>query len=114
VEEYDNPDETDNVVNAPDAAVVPPIAPGLAKVAPLKEEAFKLATLVVEVTDNGAVPVAIVDANDPEVVTVPVKDGLASSALLVFKLVKFASTSVDSNADPLTLLRTIVVILFLV
>lgn len=41
----------------------PPIVPGLAKVAPFREEAFKLATLVVEETTNGAVPVEIVEVN---------------------------------------------------
>ena len=46
-----------------------PIGPGTANVAPLNEEAFKLATLVVEVTVNGAVPVATV-----EVILVPVID----------------------------------------
>lgn len=41
--------------------VVPPIVPGAAKVVPLSVEAFKLATLVVEATENGAVPVTNVD-----------------------------------------------------
>ena len=50
----------DNVVNAPAAAVVPPIAPGAVNVAPFSELAFRLATLVVEATMSGAVPVAIV------------------------------------------------------
>jgi hypothetical protein len=49
------------VVKVPAAAVPPPIVPGAAKVAPFKEEAFKLATLVVEATTNGAVPVARVE-----------------------------------------------------
>jgi len=56
------------VVKVPAAAVPPPIAPGLEKVAPFKEEAFRLATLVVEATTNGAVPVARVEVNCPEIV----------------------------------------------
>jgi hypothetical protein len=52
-----------SVVNAPVDAVPPPIAPGAAKVAPLRLEAFRLATLVVLVTVNGAVPIATVDTN---------------------------------------------------
>ena len=51
------------VVKLADDAVVPPIAPGEAKVAPLSEEAFKFATFVVLVTENGAVPVAMVEVN---------------------------------------------------
>jgi hypothetical protein len=48
------------VVKAPVLAVVPPIGPGLANVAPDNELAFKLATLVVLLTINGAVPVTTV------------------------------------------------------
>ena len=48
------------VVKAPVLGVVP-MAPGLAKVAPFNELAFKLVTLVVEETVNGAVPVVTVD-----------------------------------------------------
>jgi hypothetical protein len=47
----------------PEPAEVPPILPGEAKVAPPKEEAFKLATLVVEATTKGAVPVVAVEVN---------------------------------------------------
>jgi len=43
--------------------VVPPMVPGAAKVAPERVEAFKLATLVVEVTTRGAVPVATVEVS---------------------------------------------------
>lgn len=46
--------------------VPPPMVPGAAKVAPFKEEAFRLATLVVEATEKGAVPVARVEVNCPE------------------------------------------------
>ena len=67
-----------SVVNAPLPGVVPPIAPGDAKVAPLRLEAFRLATLVVLATTNGAVPVASVDVICPvalSVVNAPV-DGV--------------------------------------
>ena len=53
----------DTVVNAPVEAVVEPIAPGAANVAPFKEDAFKLATFVVDDTTNGAVPVDTVEVN---------------------------------------------------
>jgi hypothetical protein len=52
------------VVNAPVLAVPDPIAPGAANVAPFRLLAFRLATLVVEATVNGAVPVATVLAYD--------------------------------------------------
>ena len=51
---------TVNEENAPVPGVVLPIGPGEAKVAPLKDEAFRLATLVVLVTTKGAVPIATV------------------------------------------------------
>lgn len=50
-----------NVVNLIVLGVVPPIAPGEANVAPLSDDAFKLATLVVLVMLSGGVPVATVD-----------------------------------------------------
>lgn len=50
-----------NVVNFPVFGVVPPIAPGAAKVAPLSDDALRFGTLVVLVTMNGAVPVATED-----------------------------------------------------
>ncbi len=53
------------VVKAPVEAVPDPIAPGAAKVAPFKELAFKLATLVVEAITSGAVPVARVEVICP-------------------------------------------------
>lgn len=49
-----------SVVNTPVDATLDPIAPGLANVAPPKLLAFKLATLVVDATINGAVPVVTV------------------------------------------------------
>jgi hypothetical protein len=62
------------VVKAPVEGVVP-IAPGLAKVAPFKDEAFKFATLVVEATTKGAVLVATVEVNCPLIlaVVIPLK-----------------------------------------
>ena len=51
------------VLKAPVLAVPLPIGPGAAKVAPLSELAFKLATLVVEATTNGAVPVETVEVS---------------------------------------------------
>jgi len=59
-----------SVVNVPDAGVALPIAPGAANVAPFKLDAFKLATLVVEATTNGAVPVARVLVNWPDILNV--------------------------------------------
>ncbi len=59
------PTLSESVVNVPAAAVPPPIAPGLANVAPLREEAFRFATLVVLETANGAVPVDTVEVNCP-------------------------------------------------
>jgi hypothetical protein len=56
------PDDV-NVVKAPVLAVPDPMAPGTAKVAPLRELAFKLGTLVVEVTTSGAVPIATVEVS---------------------------------------------------
>jgi len=50
----------DRVVNAPEPAVVEPIEPGEAKVAPLKLEALRFATFVVDATVSGAVPVVMV------------------------------------------------------
>jgi hypothetical protein len=53
------------VVNAAVPGVLPPIAPGEAKVAPLNEDAFRLATLVVDEITIGAVPVATVEVICP-------------------------------------------------
>jgi hypothetical protein len=53
-------------VKVPAPAVPPPIAPGAAKVAPLRDDAFRLATFVVDATENGAVPVGNVDVICPE------------------------------------------------
>jgi hypothetical protein len=70
------------VVNEPVLGVVEPIGPGEAKVAPLKLDAFRLATLVVLETTKGAVPVETVEVICPEaemVVNTPAPD-----ALLIF------------------------------
>jgi hypothetical protein len=61
----DTVDDAESVVNAPVPAVVEPIAPGEAKVAPFKLEAFRLATFVVEATVKGAVPVVSVEVITP-------------------------------------------------
>jgi len=53
--------EANSVVKAPELGVPPPIAPGAANVAPLKELAFRFGTLVVLATEKGAVPVANVE-----------------------------------------------------
>ena len=50
-------------VNAPVLAVVDPIAPGAANVAPAKLLAFRFSTLVVDAITNGAVPGETVDVN---------------------------------------------------
>ena len=54
-------EEAVRVVKAPDPAVVEPMEPGAANVAPPRKLTFKLGTTVVEVTVRGAVPVAIVE-----------------------------------------------------
>jgi hypothetical protein len=51
------------VVNVAEPGVPPPIVPGAANVAPFNELAFKLATLVVEATEKGAVPVETVETS---------------------------------------------------
>ena len=50
-------------VKVPEPAVPDPMFPGEAKVAPFREEALRLATLVVEATTKGAVPVVAVEVN---------------------------------------------------
>lgn len=52
-----------SVENVPVAGVVVPIFPGDAHVSPSSSDTFRLGTTVVEDTDNGAVPVNIVDIN---------------------------------------------------
>jgi hypothetical protein len=62
------------VVKVPLPGVPDPIDPGAAKVAPFKDEAFRLATLVVEATTKGAVPVATVEVNCPDILMVDTPD----------------------------------------
>ena len=57
--------DADRVVNSPVEAVVEPIGPGLANVAPLREDAFKFGIFVVDDTTNGGVPVITVEVNWP-------------------------------------------------
>ena len=64
-------------------AVVLPIAPGAANVAPFKLLAFKLATLVVDATVNGAVPVPMVEVT---VVKRPVDAVVAPMLVLLIVL----------------------------
>lgn len=64
--------EAEIVVKAPVPAVVEPIAPGAAKVAPFRRAAFRLVTTVVEATENGAVPVAKVEMSCLVVFKAPV------------------------------------------
>ena len=56
-------------MNAALLAVVPPIAPGLANVAPPNKLAFKLGTTVMLDTESGAVPVETVLINCPDTET---------------------------------------------
>jgi hypothetical protein len=66
-----------------------PIEPGDAKVAPLSDDAFRLATFVVEATTNGAVPVAIVEVITPvaeTVVNAPVEAVVAPIDVLLIVL----------------------------
>src|SRR5688572_24446849 len=51
------------VVKFPMPGVVPPIVPGAAKVAPPNDDAFRLATTVVDATVKGAVPVVTDEVN---------------------------------------------------
>lgn len=53
------------VVKAAAAGVVPPIAPGAAKVALFRDEAFKFGMLVVLAIISGGVPVETVEVNCP-------------------------------------------------
>ena len=94
------------LVNVALDAVVEPITPGAANVAPFNEEAFKLATLVVDAITNGAVPVATVDVICPvwdAVVNAPV-DGVVAPILILFN-----ADIVEPNA---TAVAPIVILLF--
>jgi hypothetical protein len=52
-----------SVVNPPVFGVVDPMVPGMAHVPPSNWDTFRLPTTVVDVTTNGAVPIATVDVN---------------------------------------------------
>ena len=108
------------VVNEPVLAVVPPIAPGLANVAPVRELAFKLGTLVVLAMTRGAVPVATVLVitplapilvNNPVLAVVPpIAPGLAKVAppnKLAFKLETLVVLAIISGAVPLATVEVI-------
>jgi hypothetical protein len=83
-------------VKTPVLGVAEPIAPGAAKVAPFKLLAFKLATLVVEATVSGAVPVVTVDAKDNPLTALPeVKS--ATDTFLVVLLWTIGKTSVPAR-----------------
>lgn len=96
-------------VKAPEPGVPPPIAPGAAKVAPPKEEAFKFATLVVEATVNGAVPVACVLVITPVALKVvnapaagvppPMAPGAANVAPLNVDAFRFATLVVEATEN---------------
>jgi len=99
--------------------VVPPIAPGVANVAPDKEDAFKLATLVVDATVKGAVPVDNVEVIAPEALKVvkaavdgvvpPIAPGAANVApdnVLAFKLATFVVLDTVNGAVPVETVET--------
>lgn len=77
--------EEESVVKAPDEGVVEPIGPGDAKVAPFNDEAFKLATFVVEAMTSGAVPVASVEVICPEALIVVIPE--SAPALMIKPLI---------------------------
>jgi succinate-acetate transporter protein len=122
VAEFVNPTptvpEVVKLVNVPGAAVVPPIAPGDANVAPLNELAFKFATFVVEVTVSGAVPVdtvltsvlAVAVVKVPvEAVMPPIAPGDANVAPLnelAFKFATFVVELIVSGAVPVDTVLT--------
>lgn len=80
-EDTATPKELDvvSVEKLPVEAVVLPMAPGAAKVAPLRLLALRLATLVVEVTTKGAVPIAIVDVNCVALTALPAVKSLTAT-----------------------------------
>jgi hypothetical protein len=94
-------------VNAPEPAVVLPIEPGDAKVAPLSDDAFRLATFVVEATTNGAVPVVSVDVICPlaeTVVNAPVEAVEAPIAMLFNPVEVTVPTPVPLTVKPMPVL----------
>ena len=76
--------------NLPLPAVVDPILPGVAKVAPPRKEALRLATVVVEATTKGAVPEERVEVNCPLILIVVIPDKapeLIIKELMVFVVI---------------------------
>ncbi len=86
------------MVKAPVDAVPLPMAPGAAKVAPFKELAFKFATLVVEATTKGAVPVARVEVSWPLILTVVIPER-APELMIKPLMVSVAVAPVIAPAD---------------
>ena len=112
--------EATSVVNDPVLAVVDPMAPGLAKVAPLSELAFRLGMLVVDAITSGAVPVATLEVitpltptlvKDPVLAVVdPMAPGLAKVAPLselAFRLGMLVDDAITSGAVPVATLDVI-------
>ena len=101
--------EVDNVVKAPEPAVVLPILPGDPNVAPLNVDAFKFATLVDDAIVNGAVPVDKVEVITPvaeivvkepvDAIVLPILPGLLNVAPLSNDEFKFATTVDDETVN---------------
>lgn len=86
--------EADIVVNAPVDATVDPMGPGLANVAPLKEDAFKFGIFVVDDTTKGGVPVVTVD------VSCPLTDNDVPVAAPMFGVVKVGEVCNTTLPEP--------------
>lgn len=103
------------VVNVPAAGVVDPIAAGAAHVEPSNNEALRLATTVVEITVNGAVPIAIVEINwvpvtveDPTIVLDAVRVVKAPVFAVVAPIGSGIAHVLPTNRDALRLGTTVV------
>ena len=101
------------VVNDPVLAVVDPIAPGLANVAPTSELALRLGMLVVDEITSGAVPVKTLDVINPlapmvvnkpvSAVDDPIAPGFANVAPpreLALRFGMFVDDAITSGAVP--------------
>jgi hypothetical protein len=95
-----NPD-ADIVVNAPVDATVDPIGPGLANVAPFKDDAFKFGIFVVEETTKGGVPVVTVD------VSWPVTDKDVPVAAPMFGVVSVGEVCKTTDPDPVAVVEPV-------
>ena len=97
-----NKPEADKVVNAPVFAAVEPMVPGDAQLPLCNQFEFKLVTIFVDATVNGAVPVASVDVITPLVailvagVPLPIEPGLAKVLPLSKLAFIFGTTVVDA------------------